>query len=60
MLRLTYLGDVESPDLVEERLQSMKDEIEERWAELDCCYRLEIETEVYWRRGKLASLEAFD
>ena len=60
VLRLTYLGDVESPDLVEERLQSMKDEIEERWAELDCCYRLEIETEVYWRRGKPASLEAFD
>jgi uncharacterized repeat protein (TIGR01451 family)/fimbrial isopeptide formation D2 family protein len=55
ILRLSYLGDVESASLVEDRLQVVKDEIKRRWADLDCCYQLEIETEVFWRRGKPAS-----
>jgi hypothetical protein len=59
-LRLSYLADVEEASLVEDRLQSVKDEVERRWSELDCCYRLEIETEVFWRRGKPASKDGFD
>jgi hypothetical protein len=41
-------------------LQAVKDEIERRWDELNCCYRLEIETEVFWRRGRPADREAFE
>ncbi len=60
VLRLSYLADVEEPSLVEDRLQSVKDEVERRWEGLDCCYRLEIETEVFWRRGKPATKGGFD
>ncbi len=60
VLRLAYMGDVEPPELVEQRLDAMKQEIAERWEELNCCYRLEIETELFWRRGKPADPEAFD
>ncbi|MGD2054254.1 MAG: hypothetical protein PVG45_09110, partial [Gammaproteobacteria bacterium] len=60
VLRLSYLADTEDASLVEDRLQSVKDDIEQRWENLDCCYRLEIETEVFWRRGKPASGDVFD
>jgi hypothetical protein len=52
---------VEDPALVEQRLQSVKDDITQRWAALNCCYQLDIETEIFWRRGKPASYneEAF-
>jgi hypothetical protein len=60
ILRLSYMADIESASLVEDRLQSVKQEIARRWAELDCCYQLEIETEVFWRRGKPASKDGFD
>jgi len=29
----------------------MKDQIMSAWAELDCCYDLVIEPEIYWRLG---------
>jgi uncharacterized repeat protein (TIGR01451 family) len=50
ILRLSYLADVESRKLVEERLDRVKKLVEEAWtaAESD---PLTIETEVYWRRG---------
>jgi uncharacterized repeat protein (TIGR01451 family) len=51
VLRLSYLADVEEPKLVERRLEAIKKEIAEAWKELDCCYRLSIEPEVFWRRG---------
>jgi uncharacterized repeat protein (TIGR01451 family) len=60
VLRLAYMGDVEDPGLVEQRIEAVRRDVEERWDELDCCYRLEIETEVFWRRGKPASRGAFD
>jgi uncharacterized repeat protein (TIGR01451 family) len=52
ILRLTYLADVEEASLVKDRLEDTKKEIERRWKDLDCCYKLEIETEILWRRGK--------
>jgi large repetitive protein len=48
VLRLSYLADVESSSLVEDRLEAMKKEIAGKW---DGGYRLTIETEVFWRRG---------
>jgi uncharacterized repeat protein (TIGR01451 family) len=59
VLRLAYMADVEKASLVEDRLRATKKEIQRRWADLDCCYKLEIETEIFWRRGKPADKEAF-
>lgn len=53
-LRLSYVADVESEALVEQRLQSLKSQIRNAWEELDCCYELVIEPEVHWRLGKPA------
>jgi uncharacterized repeat protein (TIGR01451 family) len=51
ILRVSYLADVEDPAVVKARIESVKQEIAKRWTELNCCYRLEIETEIFWRRG---------
>jgi uncharacterized repeat protein (TIGR01451 family)/fimbrial isopeptide formation D2 family protein len=51
VLRLSYLGDVESKGLVKERLETLKEEITKQWKQLDVGYRLTIETEIFWRRG---------
>ena len=51
VLRLTYLADVEDPKLVKQRLRVVKKQIVRRWRELDCCYRLELEDDVFWRLG---------
>ena len=51
VLRLAYMGDVEDEALANERLQAVKTLIEKRWQKLNCCYRLMIETELFWRRG---------
>jgi uncharacterized repeat protein (TIGR01451 family) len=51
ILRLSYLADVEDPDLVERRMQSLRKQITESWEALDCCYQLTIEPEVFWRLG---------
>jgi len=59
ILRLAYMADVEDADLVEDRLKATKKEIQRRWADLDCCYTLEIETEIFWRRGRPADKEGF-
>jgi uncharacterized repeat protein (TIGR01451 family) len=59
VLRLAYMADVEDAGLVEDRLKATKKEIQRRWADLDCCYTLEIETEIFWRRGKPADEEGF-
>jgi len=60
VLRLAYIADVEKASLVEDRMKAFKKDIERRWADLDCCYTLEIETEIFWRRGKPADKEAFE
>ncbi|WP_444905163.1 isopeptide-forming domain-containing fimbrial protein [Microbulbifer sp. CnH-101-E] len=51
VLRLSYLAENEDPDLVEERLQTIKADIAEQWARSYGDYDLTIETEVFWRRG---------
>jgi large repetitive protein len=51
VLRLSYLADVEDAELVERRLNAVKSEITQSWRELDCCYRLTVETQVFWRLG---------
>ena len=50
-LRLSYLADTEAEELVQRRLALVKQHIETTWRELNCCYRLEVEPEVYWRLG---------
>jgi uncharacterized repeat protein (TIGR01451 family) len=51
ILRLSYLGDVESEKLVNERLKMIRSEMKKRWDELDRDYSLTMETEIFWRRG---------
>ncbi|QWV96935.1 DUF11 domain-containing protein [Geomonas nitrogeniifigens] len=48
VLRLSYLAEVESKGLVEERLKALKKEISGKWGD---GYPLTIETETFWRRG---------
>ncbi len=50
-LRVSYLADTETEALVERRLAVVKHHIEKTWQELDCCYRLVVEPEVFWRLG---------
>jgi uncharacterized repeat protein (TIGR01451 family) len=57
-LRLSYVADIEDPDLVDERLDEMKRKIIEAWEALDCCYELTVEPEVFWRRGGPPDLSA--
>ena len=51
VLRVTYLADLEDPKLVKKRIKFVKKEIAQRWRDLDCCYRLELEHDVFWRLG---------
>jgi uncharacterized repeat protein (TIGR01451 family)/fimbrial isopeptide formation D2 family protein len=51
VLRLSYVADVESEALVERRLDSLKKQIMMAWQDLNCCYELVIEPEIYWRLG---------
>jgi uncharacterized repeat protein (TIGR01451 family)/fimbrial isopeptide formation D2 family protein len=48
VLRLSYLAENEDRGLVDRRLNALKKEIDGKW---DGGYRLNIETEVFWRRG---------
>lgn len=51
VLRLSYLADVESERLVKKRMAAVKEMVTDAWEELNCCYKLTIESEVFWRRG---------
>jgi hypothetical protein len=51
VLRLSYLADVEDADLVERRVQALREQITRSWVALNCCYELTIENEVFWRLG---------
>jgi uncharacterized repeat protein (TIGR01451 family)/fimbrial isopeptide formation D2 family protein len=51
VLRLSYLGDVEREALVNRRLKTLKKEIADGWEQSEGGYPLDIETEVFWRRG---------
>jgi hypothetical protein len=51
VLRLAYLVDVERKGIVQERLEALKKEIIKQWKQSGGGYRLDIETEIFWRRG---------
>ena len=51
VLRLSYVADVEAESLVERRLSALKEQIMTSWSDLNCCYELVIEPEIYWRLG---------
>jgi hypothetical protein len=54
VLRLSYLADVEEPQLVEQRLDALRERIDAAWhaTESCCAYELVVEPEVFWRRGE--------
>jgi len=51
-LRMSYLADVEDPQLVDDRVEALRAEILSRWDPLEYGYELVIEPEVFWRRGE--------
>jgi uncharacterized repeat protein (TIGR01451 family)/fimbrial isopeptide formation D2 family protein len=51
VLRLSYLADVEDEQLVQRRLKAVKQQILDAWKTGDSGYALEVEPEVFWRRG---------
>jgi uncharacterized repeat protein (TIGR01451 family) len=51
VLRLSYLADVEDADLVDRRVESIQRQITEAWTAMNCCDRLTIEREIFWRLG---------
>jgi hypothetical protein len=51
VLRLSYVADVEDEALVERRLEKLKRDVMDAWTDLNCCYELVIEPEIFWRRG---------
>jgi len=60
IMRLSYLAENESEDDVDDRLDAIEDLISKRWEELDCCYKLTIEKEVFWRKGKPSEQKRFE
>ena len=52
ILRLSYLADLEEPRLVDERLDAIERYIETTWEAGEGAYELDVETEVFWRRGE--------
>ena len=55
VLRLSYLGDIEPKGLVNKRLKALKKTIASQWKKSIDGYPLNIETEIYWRRGSPVS-----
>jgi large repetitive protein len=51
ILRISYLADIENETLVHARIAAVKAAVGDLWREAECCRRLTIETEIYWRRG---------
>ncbi len=51
VLRLSYLADIEDEELVQARLEALKKEVAKQWVLSAGGYRLDIETEVFWRRS---------
>jgi uncharacterized repeat protein (TIGR01451 family) len=50
ILRLSYVADIEDPQLVQRRLETVKQQILEAWNARGG-EPLSVETEIYWRRG---------
>ena len=57
VLYLSYLADVEPKNLVRQRLSALKKEITRQWNRSEGGYRLEVETEIFWRRGAPVSIK---
>ena len=51
VLRLSYLADLEDPDLVEARLAAIKAQVTEAWPTAGANYPLTVEQQTFWRRG---------
>jgi len=51
VLRLSYLADIEDEALVDRRLDKLKNDVMVAWQQLNCCYELVVEPEIFWRRG---------
>ena len=51
VLRLSYVADLESEALVNQRLDDLKDRIMSTWLQEGAGYELVIEPEVFWRLG---------
>jgi fimbrial isopeptide formation D2 family protein/uncharacterized repeat protein (TIGR01451 family) len=51
ILRLSYLADIENEELIDKRLKALKKQIADRWQKQGDGYRLDMETEIFWRRG---------
>jgi uncharacterized repeat protein (TIGR01451 family) len=51
VLRLAYLADVEDEALVDRRVEAIEQQISDAWTAMNCCYRLTIEREIFWRLG---------
>jgi uncharacterized repeat protein (TIGR01451 family) len=60
VLRLAYLGENEAESEVDDRLGVVEELISDRWKSLNCCYRLTIETEVFWRKGNPSNRMRFE
>ena len=54
LLRLSYLADLESEQLVEQRMEVLQQHVQRAWQDAQCCEQLIIEPEVFWRLGKPA------
>jgi hypothetical protein len=51
VLRLSYVADTEDAALVKKRVEAVKRQLSEAWDPATAGYRLNIEPEVFWRRG---------
>jgi len=51
VLRLSYLADTEPASLVSRRIEAFKRQVTDAWSAARGGYRLDIEPEVFWRRG---------
>src|SRR5207342_13854 len=51
VLRLSYLADLENPDLVEARLAAIKAKVTEAWPTAGADYELTVEQQTFWRLG---------
>jgi uncharacterized repeat protein (TIGR01451 family) len=51
VLRLSYVADLESESLVNQRLDELKSQIMESWKDGEAGYELIVEPEIHWRLG---------
>jgi uncharacterized repeat protein (TIGR01451 family) len=60
ILRLSYLGENETESEVDDRLDAIEELISDRWEHINCCYKLTIEKEVFWRKGNPSDRMEFE